>query len=92
VQSYERCLVGDFAHLDVLDELFQKLRRRPRNDQSVEAPSHEVDDDEGEGEDEDDDSSRMDVEEIDVEPTSRQGPIIDDEGFELVQKGRRKGR
>jgi hypothetical protein len=78
--------------VNVLDEMYQKLRRRPRNDKAMEAPTQEVDDDEEDAEDADDDSTQMDVDIMDVDSTAKQAPIIDDEGFELVQKGRRRGR
>jgi len=84
-------LVGDFAHVNLLDEMYQKLKRRPRNDKSIQSPSQEAEDDETEHED-DNATDRMDVEEMDIDSLPKQGPVIDEEGFELVQKGRRKGR
>ena len=46
------CLKGDFAHVAVLEEMYEKLQRRPRGDKSVEVPSQEVDDDDDEEEEE----------------------------------------
>jgi pre-rRNA-processing protein TSR2 len=85
------CLKGDFAHVAVLEEMYEKLHRRPRADKSVEAPSQEAD------EEEDDDGEEGEVEhaeamEVDTRPTKLE-PIVDEDGFQLVQgKGRRKGR
>jgi hypothetical protein len=70
--------------------MYQKLKRRPRNDTALISPPQEVDDDE----DEEDDVTNEDGEAMDVEtPVRNDGPIIDEDGFQLVQgKGRRKGR
>lgn len=86
------CLKGDFAHVAVLEEMYEKLKRRPRADKSIEAPSQEVDDDEVE--EEDDEDTMGDGEEMDVDPRpTKSEPIVDEDGFQLVQgKGRRKGR
>ena len=80
--------------MNALDELYQKLRRRPRDDRAVQSPPQEVEDHEVDDDAEDGDSAdRMDVEEMEVDPALTQGPIIDEDGFELVQpKGRRRGR
>ena len=90
VKSYERCLQGDFQHITVLEEMYQKLKRGPRNDIALKSPPQEVDDDE----DEEDELDNEDGEAMDVEtPSLNDGPIIDEDGFQLVQgKGRRKGR
>ena len=88
------CLKGDFAHVAVLEEMYEKLHRRPRADKSVEAPSQEVDD---EDDDDDDEGEEAGVEhgeamEVDTRPTKLE-PMVDEDGFQLVQgKGRRKGR
>ncbi len=89
VKSYERCLQGDFQHIAVLEEMYQKLKGRPRNDTALKAPHQEVDDEE-----DDDDDDREDGEAMEVETTSQNdGPIVDEDGFQLVQgKGRRKGK
>ena len=86
------CLKGDFAHVAVLEEMYEKLQRRPRGDKSVEAPSQETDDDEEE--DDDDGDTVGDGEAMDVDPRpTKSEPIVDEDGFQLVQgKGRRKGR
>jgi len=87
------CLKGDFAHVAVLEEMYEKLHRRPRGDKSVEAPSQEVDDDEEEEEEgEEDGVEHGETMEVDTRPTKLE-PIVDEDGFQLVQgKGRRKGR
>ena len=97
VKSYERCRQGDFQHLVVLEEMYEKLRRRPRSDTVMKPhPQDEVDED-----DEDDDDEEPDEEEqgeaMDLEPSRdanrNEGPVIDDDGFQLVQgKGKRRGR
>jgi pre-rRNA-processing protein TSR2 len=96
VKSYERCLQGDFQHITVLEELYEKLRRRPRNDTALKSPSQ---DDVEEGDDDDDDGGTVEDEEedgeaMDVETSQENsGPIIDEDGFQLVQgKGKRRGR
>ena len=90
VKSYERCVQGDFQHITVLEEIYQKLKRRPRNDIALEPPPQEVDDDE----EEEDEIDNEDGEPMDVDlPSRNAGPIIDEDGFQLVQgKGTRKGR
>jgi pre-rRNA-processing protein TSR2 len=90
------CLKGDFAHVAVLEEMYEKLQRRPRGDKSVEAPSQEVDDDdddeEEEEEGEEDGVEHGEAMEVDTRSTKLE-PIVDEDGFQLVQaKGRRKGR
>jgi len=85
------CLKGDFAHVAVLEEMYEKLQRQPRANKSVEAPSQEVDDDDEEEEEEEglEDGEAM---EVDPRPTKSE-PVVDEDGFQLVQgKGRRKGR
>jgi len=86
------CLKGDFAHVAVLEEMYEKLQRRPRGDKSVEAPSQETDE-EVEEEDEDGDKAEDgEAMEVDPRPTKPE-PMVDEDGFQLVQgKGRRKGR
>ena len=90
MKSYERCLQGDFQHVIVLERMYEELRRRPQR--SKELPPEEVDD----GDDEIGDSEAEDGEkggeamEVEV-PRKNNEPILDEEGFQLVQgKGRRK--
>jgi len=85
------CLKGDFAHVAVLEEMYEKLQRRPREDKGIEAPSQEVDD-EDEEEEEDEDGDALEAMDVDSRPTKSE-PVVDEDGFQLVQgKGRRKGR
>jgi hypothetical protein len=98
VKSYERCLQGDFQHITILEEIYQNLQRHPLEDIAIQPQSQEA------IEDDEDDESEMDVDEtVDENPaqpnlnalasSSSNGPIIDEEGFQLVQtKGRRRGR
>ena len=83
------CLKGDFAHVAVLEEIYERLKRQPRVDKRVEAPSQEVDEDEEGDADEVGDGETMVLD----PPPAKPEPIIDEEGFQLVQgKGRKKGR
>lgn len=91
LKSYERCLQGDFQHVTVLEELYEKLRRQPRNDTAMKPPPQSDDDEE----DEDDvDEEQEGGEAMDVEIVQEnKGPIVDEDGFQLVQgKGKRRGR
>jgi len=96
VRSYEMCSKGDFANVAALEEMYERLKRQPRGDKSVEAPSQEVEDDEveveeGEG---DEEETVLDGEAMAMDPPApKSQPIVDEDGFQLVQgKGRRKGR
>lgn len=90
VKSYELCVQGDFQHITVLEEMYQKLKRQPRNDKALSPPPQEVDDDE----DEEVEINNKTGEAMQVETSNQNdGPILDEDGFQLVQgKGRRKGR
>jgi hypothetical protein len=85
---------GDFEHIVVLEELYQDLRRRSRLNQD-----HQLEDDS-------DSADAMDGQEsnekvtipngemeglaIEVEPSSTM-PLVDEDGFQLVQgRGRRR--
>ena len=71
--------------------MYEKLKGRKRNDRVLPSPSQDVDEDEAEEEieDQDEDGEAM---EVDQSTSAKQEPIIDEDGFQLVQKGRRKGR
>jgi hypothetical protein len=88
-------LKGEFAHVAVLDDMYQKLRRQTRTDQTqqpqldgnVDNSMVDVTDDQG-AEREGNDTEAGQV--MDVEPSSN-APAVDEDGFQLVQgRGRRK--
>ena len=68
--------------------MYEKLKRRPRNDAALKEPHQETEDEE------DDDDEEEDGEKMEVETLSQNdGPMVDEDGFQLVQgKGRRKGK
>jgi pre-rRNA-processing protein TSR2 len=95
VLSYEKCAQGDYQHIEVLEQMYQNLQRQPRSDVIINQP------DESQEDDDDDEDDEMETDEngdgdhqgaMEVETSQNIGPIIDEEGFELVQKGRRRGR
>lgn len=97
MKSYERCLQGDFQHIAVLEEIYQKLQRRPREDKMLQPQFQEdIEDDEN---DESDMNLDESADENPAQPelnnpaaSSDNRPIIDEDGFQLVQgKGRRRG-
>ena len=81
VKSYQLCLQGDFQHISRLEEIYQKLKKRP----PVAATKEEVEEVDEENEGIDDDNG---AEAMQVEKAEKTGPIVDDDGFQLVQ-GRR---
>lgn len=87
---------GDFQHISVLEEIYDRLKRRPRNDQELNPPPQESINDDNDDDDEDTENNEAedDAEAMDVEASrANNGPIIDEDGFQLVQgKGRRRGR
>ena len=81
----------------ILDDMYQNLQRRPRKDQVLQ----EGDDDNDEmddGETEEAEMTAANEEDrkgsgMEVEPSNCKGPIIDEDGFQVVQgRGKRKGR
>lgn len=88
---------GSFEHIHHLEEVYEKVKKQPREDKTVELVE---DDDEEENEKEDEiddrgkeqDSAVRDA--MDVEPQfDNRGPITDEDGFQLVQgKTRRRRR
>lgn len=83
---------GDFQHVTALEQMYEKLKGRKRSDRILPSPSQDVDEDEVEEEIEDDEDEAAEAMEVDQPTSTKQEPIIDEDGFQLVQKGRRKGR
>jgi hypothetical protein len=85
VKSYQLCLQGDFQHIARLEEIYQTLKRRPPVIATKEEVN-EVDDDE-----EVDDDGKEEGEAMEIEKPEKAVPIIDEDGFQLVQgRGRRR--
>lgn len=83
-------LEGIFA---TVDELHTKFLANPRNQQLAPPTVREVIEEAGSSEDEDDSDEEMSEapSTVPVEPRQQLEPVIDEEGFELVQKrGNRK--
>ncbi|VVT54447.1 uncharacterized protein SAPINGB_P004080 [Magnusiomyces paraingens] len=96
IEIYRDCERGDFARVDALHKKFQeteKLRKEGKiKPIKVEVQGDDEDDhnDDEEWDDEEDDDAAVPQLTEDVEMTDEpRGPIVDDDGFELVQK---KGR
>jgi hypothetical protein len=84
VKSYQLCLKRDFQHIARLEEIYQTLKRRP----PVVATKEEVQevDNEEEAEDYENEGEAMQI-----EKPEKAVPIIDEDGFQLVQgRGRRR--
>ncbi|WLF77609.1 rRNA accumulation- protein [Lodderomyces elongisporus] len=88
---------------NLIDELYAKWLEKGQNKSSAPVkveedpnnPDSDDDDDEEEEEEEEEEQrqhihSSGDAMEVDTEPSSRNQPIVDDDGFELVTKGRRR--
>lgn len=83
IKCYQLCLQGDFQHITRLEEIYQKLKKRP----PVAVTKEEVEEVE---EDEAVDGAE-EGEAMQIERPEKTGPIIDEDGFQLVQgKGRRR--
>lgn len=92
VEVYKQCQKNDYEHVA---EVFKKYQEREALRAQGKLPKTKTEvlensdgsSDEGEGEWEDDDKETPQL--ANAEPKEREGPIIDDDGFELVTK---KGR
>jgi pre-rRNA-processing protein TSR2 len=96
IQLYKECAEGDFIHIDEMYGKYQEKEARRKaglepvtkiNPTGIEDGDDEDDDDDDEDDDEDewideDNETQSDV----SESQEKQGPILDDDGFELVQK------
>lgn len=74
---YVECLEGNYAQVDALYNKFMASR----NAEKVKVQVEDSDDEDGSASDED---------EMDVDETPKQEPVIDEDGFELVQPRRRR--
>ncbi|ABN67412.1 predicted protein [Scheffersomyces stipitis CBS 6054] len=95
MKFYKDVSLEKYAQIDELYEKWSAKQAIKTNAHKVhveEDPNNpDVSDSDEDEEDEEEDATQMDVDamEVDEEP---QGPIVDDDGFELVQKKGRKGR
>lgn len=86
------CVQGDFEHVERLESVYEALRRRPQQEMKIQA-EEQGESEEGEelteGEDTATDGDEKDEQAMKVD----NGPVIDEDGFQLVQgKGRRRAR
>ncbi|GAB5587724.1 rRNA accumulation-related protein [Umbelopsis nana] len=87
VTMFNQCIHGDYSEVTKLRE---KVASRTQQPAGQAADNNEdSDSDDGDVGDEAEDEDAMDVEEP-AAPPSPQGPIIDEDGFQLVTKGRRR--
>ncbi|KAI9287331.1 Pre-rRNA-processing protein TSR2-domain-containing protein [Umbelopsis sp. AD052] len=86
VSMFNQCIHGDFSEVAKLREKVASRSNQSAGQSANNDEDSEDDDDDSEAGDEDD---AMDVEEPSA-PQEPQGPIIDEDGFELVTKGRRR--
>lgn len=80
VKSWKACQVGDFAAIEAMKEAFEKGRKPDavqKDNNGSDSEDDEEEEEQGQPEDE-----KMEVD--------KQESVIDDEGFELVQKKRRR--
>jgi len=83
VKSYQLCLQGNFQYISRLEEIYQNLKKRP----PVAATKEEVEEVDDENEEVDgDDGGEL----IQIEKAEKTGPIVDEDGFQLVQGRRRQ--
>ncbi|CAO3680675.1 unnamed protein product [Umbelopsis ramanniana] len=86
VSMFNQCIHGDYSEVVKLREKLASRSHQSAGQSANNDEDSEDDDDDSEGGDEDD---AMDVEEPSA-PQEPQGPVIDEDGFELVTKGRRR--
>ncbi|CAO3657875.1 unnamed protein product [Umbelopsis vinacea] len=92
VTMFNQCIHGDHSEVARLREkaasrTYQPAGQSANNDED--SDSNDEDDGSEDAEDDAEDEDAMDVEETSA-PPEPQGPIIDEDGFELVTKGRRR--
>jgi pre-rRNA-processing protein TSR2 len=77
-----------------LEEIYQSLKKRPRGDKVVQPPSQVDGDDESGDEMDEEENEIQDGQAMAVDASPREDanlPIVDEDGFQLVQgKGRRR--
>lgn len=93
IEIYRQCADGDFK---VVTEMYQKYEQKEEQKKKglvkpnvVKPQAQEGDDDDDDEEWEDDDSEPTT---FDNQPVENQGPIVDEDGFELVQSKKKGGR
>jgi pre-rRNA-processing protein TSR2 len=79
----------------VLEQMYQNLKKRPRSDKVIQPPAQaDADDSEDDSGDEMEETGADDGQAMAVDAASREDvtvPIVDEDGFQLVQgKGRRR--
>ncbi|ANB11013.1 Tsr2p [Sugiyamaella lignohabitans] len=90
IQLYKECAEGNFSHVDELYAKYQEKESKrkagllPVNKVQTEG-SDEEDEDEEEGDD-DEEMNDAPASSSSSDPSEPQGPIVDEDGFELVQK------
>jgi pre-rRNA-processing protein TSR2 len=91
ISLFNQCIRGDHSEVAKLREKFASRSQQPAGQSANNGDDSDTDGD-TDGDDDDDDSGdddAMDVEEPSA-PQEPQGPVIDEDGFELVTKGRRR--
>jgi pre-rRNA-processing protein TSR2 len=97
VKSYELCGQGEFEHVERLERVYEGLRRRPRQEIKIQVEEEDDGGSESEGEEMQEEADNAttnggdgkDEQGMEVD----NGPVVDEDGFQLVQgKGRRRGR
>lgn len=86
ISLFNKCIHGDHSEVTQLREKFSSRSQQPAGQSGNNEGDSDTDGDD-DGSDGDDDA--MDVEEASTSQEP-QGPIIDEDGFELVTKGRRR--
>lgn len=84
IALYRECQKGDFSTVDSLFKAFQDKEEKKKAG-LITAKKIEVEDDASEYSDTDDEEPSK-SEDVEMEESAPQGPIVDDDGFELVQK------
>lgn len=85
----DQIAIGNFADVDEMQRLWEERGTR----RSGPAPVvQEIEEEAGSSEDEDEDTEMQDAPTAPAEPRQRIEPVVDEDGFELVQKrGGRRG-
>ncbi|KAH8555420.1 Pre-rRNA-processing protein TSR2-domain-containing protein [Umbelopsis sp. PMI_123] len=89
VSMFNQCIHGDYSEVTKLREKVASRSYQPAGQSANNNEDSDDDDDDDDENEVDGEDDAMDVEEASA-PQEPQGPIIDEDGFELVTKGRRR--
>lgn len=90
MRFYREASLGKYENIDALYSQWQQKQQQKNTVVVATDPNNPSDEDDDEEEAEEEEAPRLVEDSMDVDEP--QGPVVDDDGFELVQKGRRRRR